>query len=202
MSIVLIAALLSEHCREMLAPPPPPKPGWWSRLLGRKPAAPATPPPDTDRLVDEWRARMAADGRFGDAIHWRWSEQDADDEDASADLGWQMQDALHKWIASNATGCPHLTTAELWLPPRFTAVTEEALPGGHRYVLGSLPSLLDELDALNHATWRATDAQFDAWREEDLSKDDAEPLARAAFWEYRRMARLALSRGWILVLSY
>lgn len=147
---------------------------------------------------------MGTDGRFGDAPAWQWRERksDPDDEETLADFGWRMQEALHKWCESAAGDWPHLTTAELWLPPRFTAVTEEALPGGHRFVLGSLPVLLEELDALNRATWRATDAQFDDWRDEDLSEDNAEQLARAAFWEYRRVARLAQSRGWILVLSY
>jgi len=42
--------------------------------------------------------------------------------------------------------------------------------------------LLEELDALNRATWRATDAQFDAWRDEPLSEENHEQLARAALW--------------------
>ncbi len=110
---------------------------------------------------------------------------------------------------------PHLLFGvDAWLPVRMTEVFEApgpcpALPDEEEEDdeeltrFGSVPALLEELEALNKQTWKADPGTIQGWRSQaGGSSKGLEAPARRAFAVFLEMARQAMKAGQPMVLHY
>ncbi|MDP1748465.1 MAG: hypothetical protein Q8L22_03325 [Reyranella sp.] len=78
---------------------------------------------------------------------------------------------------------------ELWLPSAFLFTFESEDVGGHRVVVGSVPTLLRQLIDLNDATWKADAAAVKEWGRR--SPPDDAPLELRARYGFAAMVGAA-----------
>ena len=200
----------------------------WARVRGKQSSS---PPDDPKPMVLAWRAKLAAAGHFGDGERdCDWPEEmtlpyetDKPDFDgliaaqlwaAYTELGnrerpkeltgqWQEDQVLSS-VNELRGGArwSQLYRPELWLPVRFHPVFEAADAGGTSRWIGSSPELLDQLRQVNDATWRATEGDILAGREEDFDAQDFESHAKWGFSILYALTHSAVAYRRPMLLDY
>ncbi len=107
-----------------------------------------------------------------------------------------------------------LFAVDLWLParigevfdapsPLFSGEPEEEDEDEEQTRFGSIPALLEELQALNGLTWKADSFTLERWRQEDTSPQGSlESLARQTFATVLDLGRRAQDLGMPMVLHW
>jgi hypothetical protein len=108
-------------------------------------------------------------------------------------------------VMNNAIDSPmyQLLQAEIWLPTRFNFVFQNECLGEQNRLIGSLPTLLEQLNELNEATLQSTEGERESWRKRGPSdSNDFLETAQFGLAIWMQLAEVAAKNHLSMILDY